>query len=194
MPFTLPLLKAGACAVAVVALSMVAAEPAVAEDWNVDHERSSLGFTVVNSGTELTGQFTRWAAEIKLDPNDAEDAEISVAVDLTSVSTGNGQADATLATTDWFDTASEDTARFEADSVRVEGESYIADGTLDLRGAAVPVSLVFVLAFDGDSARAEGGVILNRMDYGIGAGSDASGGMVGLEVAVRFIVVATREE
>lgn len=179
---------------AAIALSTVCAAPALAQDWSVDHDRSSLGFSVVNAGTELTGQFSRWTADIELDPEALEDAEISVAIDLTSVSTGNGQADDTLATADWFNTANEDTARFESERVRIEGESYVADGLLDLRDAEVQVSLVFDLVIDGDLARAEGTVTLNRLDYQIGAGSDASGSMVGLDVAVRFVVVATREE
>ena len=194
MQFTFPLVRPAVRAITAVAISVAFAGQVSAQDWIVDHAQSSLGFSVVNSGIEMVGQFTRWSADIDLDPDEIDDAEISVAVDLTSVSTGNGQADDTLVTADWFDAGAADTARFESETIRIQGESYVADGVLDLRGAEVPVSLVFDLVIDGESARAEGAVMLNRMDFGIGAGSDASGGMVGLEVPVRFVVVATKDD
>ena len=68
----------------------------------------------------------------------------------------------------------------------------MAEGTLTLRGAAVPVTLPFTLTLDGARAEMSGRAVLQRLDFGVGRGPDAAGAWVSLDIPVEVKVVATR--
>jgi polyisoprenoid-binding protein YceI len=173
------------------ALTFLAAPAASADVWTVDPAQSKLGFEVQQGGGTLTGAFDTWDAAIDFDPDAPESAKISATIKPGSASTGNPQFDGTLPSADWFDTAAFPDATFTATSLeRVEGNSYRANGTLDIKGASQPVTLDFTLDIDGDTARATGKATLNRLNYNLGdsVGTDT----VGDAVTVTLDLTATR--
>ncbi|POF29173.1 YceI family protein [Roseibium marinum] len=169
----------------VYALSYVAATalstPALSETWNVDPERSKLGFEVKQGTGTLKGFFATWDADIDFDPEAPDQAKISTEIKPLSASTGNPQFDGTLPGKDWFDIDAFPVAEFTTQNVsHVEGNSYRADGLLTIKGVAQPVDLEFTLDIDGDTATAMGTATVNRLDYKLGTavGTDTVGDIV----------------
>lgn len=92
--------------------------------------------------------------------------------------------------TDFFDQAQFPNAVFAADLIR-DGEAYVADGTLSIKGINVPLSMPFNVSVDGDTATMTGAVRLDRRDFTIGA-SMADESNLGFAVDVLISVTATR--
>jgi hypothetical protein len=62
-----------------------------------------------------------------------------------------------------------------------------------MRGAALPITLVFDLRIDGDTAWMSGRTNLKRLDFGIGRRSDADGAWVSLDILLEITLVARRK-
>jgi polyisoprenoid-binding protein YceI len=184
----------------IVGLSLLCAPAGIAAEWIVDASASRIVFSGTHTGRAFSGSFQRWGADITFDPDHLESSKAIVRVDLASASVGNATYDKTLPTADWLDTARSAVAVFETTSFRTvapgrpEGDgAYEADGTLAMRGAKLPVALVFDLKIDGDVARVSGRASLKRLDFGIGRMSDPEGVWIALQIPVEITLVARRK-
>ena len=167
---------------------------AAAAEWIVNAGESRIAFSGTHTGRAFSGSFRNWIAAIIFDPDDLVASRAFVRVDLSSATTGDATYDKTLPTADWLDTARSATANFETMSFRsVAPGRYEADGTLEMRGAKLPVTLVFNLRIDGDTAWVSGRASLKRLDFGIGKKSDADGAWVSLDIPLEVMLVARRK-
>jgi len=185
----------GAMALALLAIPAMAAAPQTgAPAWTVDHSRSSIGFSAVHSGQAFSGTFGKWDAAILFDPDQLTRSSADVTIDMNTPKTGDPSRDTTLPEGDWFNTFLFPTASFKAETIRAGDapDSYIADGTLTIRDVSQPVSLPFTLAIDGDEARMQGTLTIDRGTFGVGQGVWAGDGAVSLAVKVDVEVTATR--
>ncbi|WP_103256207.1 cytochrome b/b6 domain-containing protein [Tabrizicola aquatica] len=168
------------------------AEPAAAEAgaWTV--EAGTLAIGVRQMGAEVSGSFAGFIADIRFDEAATGGAygEVTVTVDLASLTLGSVTKQALEP--EFFDVANHPTAVFRA-PLLAEGEGYVADGTLTLRGVERPVRLPFTLTLDGDVAVMRGETTLDRREFGIGQsyGDEAS---VGFPVVVRVELTARRPQ
>ena len=103
---------------------------------------------------------------------------------------GGALHDLRFAAKDLFDVAGHPTATFTA-AIVPAGEAFEAKGTLALRGAEHPVTLPFTLVLEGDTARMQGKVTLDRRDFGMGP-SYGDEKTVGFTVDVEVALVAKR--
>jgi len=164
-------------------------------NWIVDPDTSLLSFTFNHAGNTVEGKFTRWNADISLDPADIDEAHIMAVIDLGSAHTGDATYDTALPEADWFDIAGKRAAVFESKDVRaIQNGSYVIDGQLSLRGLSLPVSFPFELQITGDHAHAEGAAVLDRLDFGIGANADPGAEYVDRAVQVKLSLNATRRK
>lgn len=165
--------------------------PVRAEIWTVDHQRSRLGFELVETGNAVAGRFGRWTAEISYDPANLATARIRIKVETASAVTGDPRRDPLMIGSDWLDSARVPTAVFEAQGFRaLGGDRFEASGPLKLRDGERPVTLTFTLIVEGEEARARGRALLVRTQFGIGHGQWA--GVVSFDVTVEFDIVARR--
>ncbi|MDX2258260.1 MAG: YceI family protein [Hyphomicrobiaceae bacterium] len=185
------LLAASMCAAVLVAVAVpAAAEPA---RWAVRAADSEIGFSGTHAGRPFTGRFGNWRADITFDPADLAGSKAVVTVDLASASTGDATYDKTLPTSDWLDTGRFGAGVFTTSGFVATGQdAYTAQGELELRGVKVPVALDFTFQAEGDVARLEGKTRLQRLAFGIGKGSDATGAWVSLDVPVTVKVALER--
>ncbi|CAN7416947.1 YceI family protein [Phenylobacterium sp. LjRoot225] len=152
---------------------------------------SRLVFESAWGGEPVRGVFKRWRADILFSPEALDRSRIVVTVDMTSADTGDGQRDAALPSADWFDSARHPKAVFTTDRIRKRGEgSFVAEGTLDLKGIARPVSLPFELSIQGERAEARGIARVNRTRFGVGQGEFAAADQIPEEVRVSIDVKA----
>lgn len=192
-------LRTPAAAFAAAALAAAAlAAPASAQTWTAVADASRLGFVADLQGSPVTGAFERFDAAITLDPEAPEAGAIVITVDVSSVVTDNDQANAAVASADWFAADAFGQAVFASETIVGEdvgetGGAYVAQGVLTIRDAAVPVSLPFTLTVTGETATATGALTLDRTAFGIGQGAWAAPQPVAHEVAVTFEIVAARD-
>jgi polyisoprenoid-binding protein YceI len=160
-------------AMAALAFSSAAAAPtATAPAWTVDKNASRLDFEGVAQDDAFAGNFGKWDATIHFDPADLGASEATVTVDMASAVTGDPNKDDPLKEESWFSTAMFPTATFKTDSIRADGPGkYVADGTLTIRGISQQESLPFTLAIDGDTAKMQGSLTLDRTLFMIGEGA-----------------------
>ena len=109
-------------------------------------------------------------------------------IDTTSLSLGSVSDQAKGA--DFFDTANHPDATFTA-TISPEGESYIAKGSLTLRGQTKPITLPFALDITGDTAVMKGQTTIDRRDFGMGT-SFGDESQVGFPVIVTVDLTAKR--
>ncbi|SDU05502.1 YceI family protein [Stappia sp. ES.058] len=174
-----------------IGLVTVAATPTAATTWSVDQGASSVTFVAQQNGSPLKGTFQDWSAEITLDPNALDEAEINATVRPGSAKTGKPQVDQTLPGAAWFATSSHPEATFTSSEIVSTGEiSYEARGTLTIKGKSEPFVLPFTLTVDGDTARAKASVSLARLIFGVG--TDVSPPTVADPVTVDLEITATR--
>lgn len=169
----------------------VAAQTAIAAPWNVDYAKSRLGFTVEWSNEPFSARFRHWTAEIEFDPADLAHAHVTVMVDLASESSDEPDFDSGLKGAQGFETSQFPAARFETTRfARASADSYVADGTLTIRGISRPVTLPFRLSLSGSTAHMVGTAHVLRTDFGLGQGEWAAPIPVAHDVAITVDLTA----
>ena len=159
--------------------------------WVVDPAASTLGLTITQLGSPVSGEFAQWNASIAFDPEAPEAASVTVTVDLDSLSLGTVSDQAKGP--DFLAVEAAPTAQFQAEGFEPLGDDrYSAEGTLTLREQEVPVVLEFDLTVEGDRATANGSAALNRLDFGVGAEGYPDESSIGFGVDIEFQIEATR--
>ncbi|WP_420431435.1 YceI family protein [Hyphobacterium sp.] len=177
-------------------LAALIAAPAAASDWQLDPEASSVEFVTEAFGRDVTGSFSNFEADIRLDPADLANARIEGRVDVESGDTGNPQYNSEMTGGDGLDAENHPFAVFTSTNVRPasdcaegEGDCYRADGMLTLRDAEQPAALLFRLLISGNRAVADGELEIARDDFGVGAGN---WGSAARSVRVQLHIEASR--
>lgn len=155
-------------------------------NWQVSE--GALSFSVRQMGAEVTGSLPNWSADISYDEATGT-GKVRVMIDVTTLELGTVSQQAKDA--EFFDVANHPGAVFTADITRTEGTAHLAKGTLDLRGATVPVDLPFTLTITGDTAQMTGETTLDRRPFGMGA-SYPDESTVGFSVPVKITLTAAR--
>jgi cytochrome b561/polyisoprenoid-binding protein YceI len=162
----------------------------VQSDWQV--QDGTLGITISQLGSPVTGSFQDWTAAIAFDdrpdPGLAGSAEVTISIPSLSLGTVSDQAMGA----DFFDSAQFPTALFKAELFKTE-TGYEARGPLTIRDTSVDVVLPFTLDLQGDTAVVSGALNLNRMDFNVGT-SQPTEASLGFGVTVSVDLTATRGE
>ncbi len=141
--------------------------------WKIDPSHSEIGFSVRHMMvSKARGKFTRFGGQIvtTADPLDSSAAAI---VEMGSVDTGDSDRDEELRSSVFFDVETYPTMDFRSTMVRNDGEDYVLDGDLTIKGVTRPISLHVELGgFGPDLQRvmrvgftATG--LLNRREFGV---------------------------
>ncbi len=169
--------------------------------WTIDPVHSTVGFSVRHlMVSKVRGKFDDFSGAITV----ADDGipSVSAEVSTASVNTGNEQRDAHLRSADFFDVVKYPTATFTSTGVRPNGDDYVLEGDLTIKGVTRPVSLA--LEFNGvnpgmgqgEVAGFEASVVLNRRDFGIDIDMplETGGAVVGDKVTVTLEIEATKQQ
>jgi cytochrome b561/polyisoprenoid-binding protein YceI len=158
-------------------------------NWAV--QEGTLAIAVRQMNDTIEGRFGTWTADIVFgeQPVEGRHGSLRVEIDVGSLRLGSVTSDALGPA--FLDAGGHPKAVFEGDILAAPEGGYVAEGTLALRGAEVPVRMPFSLEIEGDTARAEGAVTLDRRDFGVGA-TFADEATVGYTVDVRTELTAIR--
>ena len=182
----------GGTALGVYAGNSVSAQAAalveVKSDWTV--QSGSIAITVDQFGSQVEGRFADWTADITYDPTVTSGPSGSVDVVIAIGSLTLGSVTQQAMGPDFFDAQQFETATFTAGLIAGE-DGPVADGTLTLKGAAVPLTMPFQLSVDGDTADMQADITLDRLDFGIGASMDDESSLA-FAVDLTIALTATR--
>ncbi|EIE98620.1 YceI family protein [Saccharomonospora glauca] len=145
--------------------------------WTIDPVHSNVSFVVRHLGvTRLRGRFTDVSGEIVTAEN-ITDSSVTATMRAASIDTTNQQRDDHVRGADFLDVENHPTLSFRSTGIRVDGEDYLIDGELTVRGVTKPVTLTAELGGFGPGLTEGSKVIgvaarteIKRSDFGVGAG------------------------
>lgn len=146
----------------------------VAGTWDIDPVHSEVGFVVRHLVvTKVRGRFADVKGQIVTGEN-PQDSSVEVEVDLNSISTHNEQRDGHLRSADFFEVEKHPTMTYKAVGLRQDGDKFVLDGELTLKGVTKVVPLTFELNGIGENPLAgttvagfSGTASINRKDFGV---------------------------
>lgn len=161
----------------------------VDSDWTV--QDGTLAISVTQFGSNVTGEFADWTADITFDETavDGTYGNVTVTIAIGSLTLGSVTDQALGA--DYLNAATHPTATFTANIVGAD-TGYHAKGTLSLNGHDVPLDLPFELVLADNIADMTGTITLDRRAFHVGD-SMADESSLGFGVAVNVNLTATRD-
>jgi len=159
--------------------------PAVANEWQVDHDNSKLAFVVAWDGARLEGIYRRFDAKINFDVNEPASGVFDVSVEVMSAKTKSADVDEGMGGADWFDYRHHPVSGFKSSEIRSLGENrYEAEGTLKVKGISKVIKLLFTWTQTESQAHMQGEATVKRTDFNIGSGEWATDPTIGYDVKV----------
>ena len=114
-----------------------------AGEWQIDPAHTSVEFVGRHLMiTKVRGSFPDVSGSITIG-EDPLDSGVNVIIETGSVSTGAPDRDGHLVSPDFFDVESHPQMTFVSTAVRANGDAWILDGDLTIKGVTKPVSMDF---------------------------------------------------
>lgn len=128
-------------------------------NWKIEE-----GYAIQFKGTDVEGVFKKIDGEISFGENDLANSTMSISIDVSSISTGNGMKNRHARSAKWFDAETFPKIKFDSKKFAKTETGYSVTGTLDMHGVQKEVSIPFTFASNTFTASFS----VNRLDYGIG--------------------------
>jgi polyisoprenoid-binding protein YceI len=166
--------------------------------WKIDPVHSEVGFSVRHMMvSKVRGKFTKFSGEI-VTGEDILGSSVTAEIDLASIDTGAEQRDGHLRSPDFFDTDSHPVMSYKAARLRADGDDYVLDGELTLKGVTKSVPLTLELngfgpdAYGGTRAGFTATGEINRQDFGVNwnAAMETGGLVVSDKVSIHLEIEA----
>jgi polyisoprenoid-binding protein YceI len=150
---------------------------------------SEIVFVTRQLGAPVEGRFTRFTAQLALDPKAPERGNVRLAIDTASARFGTAELDGEVVRPGWLSSAAFPQAVFQSSAIRATGaDRFEIAGRLAIKGSerdvVVPVTLTRQPG--GTSGTATGSFTLKRLDFKIGEAEWADTSLLANEVQVRF--------
>lgn len=161
--------------------------------WEIDKAHSKLSFDVIHFFTPVTGQFTDYTSDIYFNPDNLQESNIDVEIQVSSIDTDNEKRDGHLQSDDFFNAEEYPTITFTSDEIVERGENeYAAIGTLTIKDVSKQVELPFTVLGIRDHPMRDNTQLagikftttINRNDYNVGTGDWVATAVVGGEVNI----------
>jgi polyisoprenoid-binding protein YceI len=115
--------------------------PLSAGTWTADPSHTTVGFSVRHLGlSKVRGRFEGVTAQLVVG-DDLASSAVTAEIEMASVSTGNTDRDAHLASTDFFGAENNPKMTFVSKEIVGSGDEYKLVGDLTLNGITKPVEL-----------------------------------------------------
>jgi polyisoprenoid-binding protein YceI len=173
-------------------------------DYTLDVTHSRLGFVARHAMvTKVRGSFTEFAGTAHLDGADPAKSSAELAIQVASITTGNGQRDEHLRTNDFFDAPTYPEITFKSTAVEVTGEdTFRMTGDLTIKGTTKPVAIDFELTgtakdpFGNTRVGFDGKAVIKRTDWGVNwnAALETGGVLVSEKITLEFDISAIKTE
>jgi polyisoprenoid-binding protein YceI len=174
----------------------------VAGTWEIDPVHSEVGFMVRHMMvSKVRGRFRTFRGEI-VTAEDPLGSSVTAEIDLSSIDTGNEQRDNHIRSADFFDIETRPTMTYRSTGVRADGDDFVLDGQLTLKGVTKDVPLRLELngfgpdAYGGTRAGFTATAEINRREFGVNwsATMEAGGAVVGDKVTLHLEIEAVLKQ
>jgi polyisoprenoid-binding protein YceI len=162
--------------------------------WVLDPSHSEVTFTVRHMMiSKVRGTFGVKSATL-IAPENPLEARVEATVDVASLDTKDEGRDQHLRSADFFDVENHPTMEFRSTGVRIEGDDFLVDGDLTVRGTTKPVTFSFDFGGFGTDpwgnykAGATAKAVINREEFGLtwNAALETGGVLVGKDVTIEL--------
>ncbi len=152
---------------------------------------SEIAFTTRQLGVPVEGKFTRFTAQILLNPKQPQTGNVAFSIDTASARFGSAELDAEVPKATWLNSAKFAQASFQSSAIKAVGPGkFEVSGKLSIKGAArdvvVPVQVVQTGAGAALASTATGSFTIKRLDFAVGDGEWTDTSMLANDVQVRF--------
>jgi polyisoprenoid-binding protein YceI len=172
----------------------------VAGTWTIDPLHSGVGFTIRHLVvSRVRGRFGTFEGTI-VTGADVLDSSVTATIDLTSIDTGNEQRDDHVRSADFLDVEKFPAMTYRSTGLRADGDDYVLDGELTLRGVTKNVPLKLEVGgfgpdpflpdpFKGARAGFTATGEISRLEFGVGDTAKVPGGNgLGLSEKVQIVL------
>lgn len=168
--------------------------PASAAEFTVLRpQQSSVAFVSKQMGVPVDGSFRKFSTTFRVDPAKPEQGRARIDIDLTSIDTGNDDANQEAAGKAWFDSKKYPTASFVSGQVKALGKGrYEVIGDMTIKGKTLKIRAPFTLEQKSGALIVAGSFPIRRLDYGIGSGIWGDTEVVADEVRLDFRFTLTQ--
>lgn len=110
--------------------------------WNVDASHTNVGFSVRHMMvSNVKGNFGKLEGQLKGDPMNLEDGEITFTIDVNTINTNNEDRDNHLRSDDFFDVENYPKIEFTSTDIKSTGDDeYDVTGDLTVKGETKPTT------------------------------------------------------
>jgi polyisoprenoid-binding protein YceI len=144
---------------------------ALADCFRADQDDGELKFIGVAEGSRFTGAFGEFEVSLCMDGHDLTTAGIEVVVQTASADTGNDDRDGELLGENFFHVEEYPRATWESGDIRAEGDAFVAEGELTLRGITSDQPVRLRLSGDKPPVLS-GSAEIMRLEWNVGTGED----------------------
>ncbi len=124
----------------------------VAGTWAIDPVHSEVGFTVRHMMvSKVRGKFNTFSGQLVTGENPL-DSSVTATVELSSIDTGNVDRDNHIRSADFFEVETHQLMTYHSTGVRPDGDDFILDGELTMKGITKQVPLKLELGGFGPDA------------------------------------------
>jgi polyisoprenoid-binding protein YceI len=145
----------------------------MAGTWDIDPVHSEVSFLVRHMVvSKVRGRFNEFGGTI-VTGEDPLASSVQATIDAGSIDTNQDQRDAHVRSADFLDVESHPTITFASTALRPNGDDYVLDGELTIRGVTKPVSLDLELngfgpdPYGGTRVGFSATTEINRQDFGV---------------------------
>jgi polyisoprenoid-binding protein YceI len=158
---------------ALTVLTLAAVSPADAQEWQVNKARSSVSLQLVIGGETVEAQFAGYKFDIRFDPDEPSEGEITGTMDATSLSTGNPERDALLYSPEWLNGATFPVLKIAAASMKERDPgSYLMQADVTAKGVTKRLAVPLIVEDEGNSGKIHAEIRASRRAFGIGQASE----------------------
>lgn len=154
----------------------------VAGTWTLDPAHSEVSFTVRHLAiSKVRGTFESFDVTVVTAEN-PEESTVVATIDMNSVNTNQKDRDNHLRTSDFFAIDEFPTMEYRSTGIRQDGDDFVVEGELTLRGVTKPVTLrgefggIITDGYGQTKAGASGTAKINRKDFGVNWNAAIEGG------------------
>jgi polyisoprenoid-binding protein YceI len=178
--------------------AQVAVSSYIAGRWTIDPVHSDVSFSVRHMVvSKVRGRFGSFTGEI-VTGETPESSSVTAEIDMTSIDTNNDQRDEHIRSADFFEVEKHPKMTYKSTGIRKDGDDYVVDGDLTLKGVTKSVPLKLELngfgpdAYGGTRAGFTGTGQINRKDFGVSfhAALETGGAVVGDKIEIHLEIEA----
>ena len=166
--------------------------PAAATPAVLQSAASEIGFTTKQLGVPVDGKFSKFTAQVTLDPKKPEGGNVLLSIDTASARFGSPELDAEVPKPTWLSAAKFPQATFQSTALKgLGGGKFEVTGKLSIKGQQRDLVVPVQVTQAGGTSTAVGAFTIKRLEFKVGEGEWTDTSMLANDIAVKFKLVLT---